>query len=370
KTCDMLDFSRVSFDKALRLNVESNSSEFWGKYKLIKLGDIASVQKGTAITSSDAVPGAYKVVAGGKDYAYIHNEYNRDENIITISASGANAGFVNYWSEKIFASDCTTVRGQDVTATKFIYYYLKSNQENIINNLQKGAAQPHVYPEDIKVLPVPVPPLEVQEQIVAECEQVEEQRTSLSKLIENLRGEIEKIVREESGKYLNSTLILEDMLVPINGGNIKIPKEDILKRGNIPVITQESGILISGYTENLETIKDLPLIVFGDHTCVFKHVDFEFIRGADGTQLLKFDSSKINIKYAYYYLNTINITNKDKYERHMKYLKLVSVPVPPLDVQQKLVVQVEQLEAKIAHAEANLKILAGKYASILNNYLN
>ena len=370
KTCDMLDFSRVSFDKALRLNVESNSSEFWGKYKLIKLGDIASVQKGTAITSSDAVPGAYKVVAGGKDYAYTHNEYNRDENIITISASGANAGFVNYWSEKIFASDCTTVRGQDVTATKFIYYYLKSNQENIINNLQKGAAQPHVYPEDIKVLPVPVPPLEVQEQIVAECEQVEEQRTSLSKLIENLRGEIEKIVREESGKYLNSTLILEDMLVPINGGNIKIPKEDILKRGNIPVITQESGILISGYTENLETIKDLPLIVFGDHTCVFKYVDFEFIRGADGTQLLKFDSSKINIKYAYYYLNTINITNKDKYERHMKYLKLVSVPVPPLDVQQKLVAQIEQIEAKIAHAEANLKILAGKYVSILNNYLN
>ncbi|MBR0097304.1 MAG: restriction endonuclease subunit S, partial [Synergistaceae bacterium] len=240
----------------------------------------------------------------------------------------------------------------------------------IINNLQKGAAQPHVYPEDIKVLPVPVPPLEVQEQIVAECEQVEEQRTSLSKLIENLRGEIEKIVREESGKYLNSTLILEDMLVPINGGNIKIPKEDILKRGNIPVITQESGILISGYTENLETIKDLPLIVFGDHTCVFKYVDFEFIRGADGTQLLKFDSSKINIKYAYYYLNTINITNKDKYERHMKYLKLVSVPVPPLDVQQKLVAQIEQIEAKIAHAEANLKILAGKYASILNNYLN
>ena len=54
----------------------------------------------------------------------------------------------------------------------------------------------------------------------------------------------------------------------------------------------------------------------------------------------------------------------------MKYLKLVSVPVPPLDVQQKLVAQIEQIEAKIAHAEANLKILAGKCAEILNNYLN
>ncbi|MEE6072081.1 N-6 DNA methylase, partial [Avibacterium paragallinarum] len=191
----MLDFKRSDFDKALRTSVQKKM-EIVSKYKVVSLIDFPTeIKKGKAITSKNAVAGDYKVVAGGKDFAYTHNEYNRDENTITISASGANAGFVNFWIEKIFASDCTTVRANNEVSTKYIFNYLQSIQENIFE-LARGAAQPHVYPDDIKKLPIPVPPLEIQQQIVTECEKIDEEYENSRMKIEEYRAKIAKIFNE------------------------------------------------------------------------------------------------------------------------------------------------------------------------------
>ncbi|MBQ3625817.1 MAG: N-6 DNA methylase, partial [Synergistaceae bacterium] len=373
KTCDMLDFSRVSFDKALRLNVESNSSEFWGKYKLIKLGDIASVQKGTAITSSDAVPGAYKVVAGGKDYAYTHNEYNRDENIITISASGS-AGFVNYWSEKIFASDCTTVRGQDVTATKFIYYYLKSHQGQIYN-LQKGANQQHVYPEDIANIPVPDVPQEIQRKIVLECDQVEEQRTSLSKLIETLKGEIENIFSEldelaVSGKKLS---LADASKFNVSIGK-RVLKSQLVQDGAIPVYSANVLEAFGYLDELLITDFSVPSILWGidgDWMTNYMPEECKFYP-TDHCGVLRCKTLDVSPRYMAHILNAEGkkIGFSRAHRASIDRVQGITFTVPNREVQDSKISQIEQLEAKIAHAEANLKILAGKCASILNNYLN
>ncbi|MDR2382485.1 MAG: restriction endonuclease subunit S [Prevotellaceae bacterium] len=123
-----------------------NADEKWEKKSL---GEIAEVIRGTMITEKQTKEGKVKVVAGGIDFSYYHSESNRKENTITLSGSGANAGFVNFWREKIFASDCTTVRGKTDLDTLLIYQHLKANQENIFRSA-KGSAQPHVYPSDIK----------------------------------------------------------------------------------------------------------------------------------------------------------------------------------------------------------------------------
>lgn len=135
---------------------------------------------------------------------------------------------------------------------------------------------------------------------------------------------------------------LGDTLVKVQGPQTKIPKEKIQKTGNVPVVTQESGTEISGYTENVKPITDLPLIVFGDHSCSFKYVDFNFVRGADGTQLIKVNNDYI-LKYVFEYLCTIKVDNRGKYERHFKYLKDVMIPKPPMDIQQKIVAECELL---------------------------
>lgn len=136
---------------------------------------------------------------------------------------------------------------------------------------------------------------------------------------------------------------LEDIVVKVEGSQTKIAKEDIQSEGKIPVITQETGNLIAGYTDNVQTINDLPLIVFGDHSCTFKYVDFEFVRGADGTQLIKIDN-QYNTKYVYEFLCSIEVENSGKYERHFKYLKSTKISLPPIDIQQQIVSECEKVD--------------------------
>jgi len=147
---------------------------------------------------------------------------------------------------------------------------------------------------------------------------------------------------------------IEKTLDKIIGNTTKISKKEILKNGKTPVITQEENSLISGYSNTDKPITDLPLIVFGDHSCTFKYIDFEFVRGADGTQLLK-PNSKVNKKYFYYIMQLIDIPNKDRYERHLKYLKNIKIPLPPKEIQQKIVDECEIVDSEVQKAEESIK---------------
>lgn len=147
---------------------------------------------------------------------------------------------------------------------------------------------------------------------------------------------------------------LGDILLKIDGYQTKIPKEEIQVKGTIPVITQEEGNLISGYTENKNVITDLPLIVFGDHSCTFKYVDFKFVRGADGTQLIKVKNDFV-LKYVYEYLNTVEIENSGKYERHFKYLKDVKIPSLPLNIQQQIVDECRKVDDEHNYSRVSIE---------------
>lgn len=210
---DMLDFEKAEFNKAISLNpVQGNPSLRGGaeaihanpfansKYKLVRLGDIKgiAIKKGKSITKKETKEGVIKVVAGGINYAYLHNEANRPENTITISASGANAGFVNFWQEEIFASDCTTINLDSDISIRFVFYILQSIQKNIYG-LARGAAQPHVYPKDIENIKIPFPDdLEIQKQIVSECEKIEKQYQTIRMSIEKYQ-ELIKAILAKSG---------------------------------------------------------------------------------------------------------------------------------------------------------------------------
>ena len=75
----------------------------------VKLGEVCLVRRGTTITKKQTVQGKVPVIGGGTKPTYFHNEANRYSNCITVSGSGASAGFVNKWDVPIFASDCSTV---------------------------------------------------------------------------------------------------------------------------------------------------------------------------------------------------------------------------------------------------------------------
>lgn len=139
-------------------------------YPLNKLGDICKVSKGTGITRDQVVDGNIPVIAGGQTPSCYHNQANRTGETITVSASGAYAGFIAYFDQPIFASDCSTIQSKDSRLLpKFLYRMLKYKQEEFYA-LQVGMGQPHVYPKDYLDFMLPLPPLSVQKEIVAEIE--------------------------------------------------------------------------------------------------------------------------------------------------------------------------------------------------------
>lgn len=107
-----------------------------------------------------------------------------------------------------------------------------------------------------------------------------------------------------------------------------IESKNILNEGLYPVITQDNGDFISGFTNENNPITDLPLIVFGDHSCTLRYIDFPFLRGADGTQIMYFEAD-LTI-YVYLFLQKIitQIPGYGKYERHYKYLKEFNIVIP------------------------------------------
>ena len=232
QTSSMLDYSKPSFDMQIRLSVDKKI-KVDSRYSLVRLGDVAEVLKGKSITSAQAKEGSVKVVAGGIDYAYLHNESNRPANTITISASGANAGFVNFWEEPIFASDCTTVRGRDDLHTKFLFNFLFSIQ-NQIYYLQKGSAQPHVYPDDIKLIQVPDIDDKLQEQIVSECEQVDDEYNYSRVSIEENRRKIAEAFVSLEGKANNSMKLSDKRVFDVSIGR-RVLNTEVNPNFSIPV---------------------------------------------------------------------------------------------------------------------------------------
>ena len=139
---------------------------FSGAWETKPLGDITKIQKGSLITQKSVVHGSIPVIAGGQKPAYYHNTANRPGKTITISASGAYAGFVALHNQPIFASDCSTISENSSFSIDFIYYYLVFNQ-SVIYNAQTGGAQPHIHPVDLMPLQVNLPPLPEQHAIAS-----------------------------------------------------------------------------------------------------------------------------------------------------------------------------------------------------------
>ncbi len=120
------------------------------------VGDIAVFKRGKTITKTQIVEGNVPVVAGGLEPAYYHNKANTIAPVITVSASGANAGFTKLYYNNVFASDCSFADAKTTPCLYYIYAFLKDNKLSI-DALQKGSAQPHVYAKDINAMGLIIP---------------------------------------------------------------------------------------------------------------------------------------------------------------------------------------------------------------------
>ena len=116
-----------------------------------------------------------------------------------------------------------------------------------------------------------------------------------------------------------------------NDKKTQTTSSNYLEHGKSPIVDQ-GQTLIAGYTDSNQLYRDVPVIVFGDHTRAIKWVDFEFSPGADGTQILK-ASDLLEARFAYYLLSNADIPNLG-YSRHMRELKEIYFRYPTDKVEQ------------------------------------
>jgi len=162
--------------------IDNLDAEEWGK---ISLGNKIKPRRGKSLQSKNMQPGDVPVVSGGLQPAGLHNESNTTAPVITISASGANAGFTALWGQDVWSADSSFI---DVTITPHIYFYylfLTRNQKRIYE-MQTGSGQPHIYPSHIELLELPNAPnrliAEFNDRIAASFEKIEQNKQEIQTL--------------------------------------------------------------------------------------------------------------------------------------------------------------------------------------------
>jgi len=339
---DLLTFDRIDFEKNISLSVKKKVKieEFWGTNNLQLLGEIAEIKKGTSITKEKTVNGTIPVIAGGKEPAYFHNEYNRKKNTITVSASGAYAGFINYFETPIFASDCNTIISIDENkiSTKLIYLFLKSIQNEIFG-LQRGQAQPHVYGDDLSNVKIPVPPIDIQKKLVTEIEVLEVKEQNAKEEVERYKETIVKLFNEAVSNADKTIRLSDENIFQVSIGK-RVLKNEFILNGKIPVYSA-NVIEPFGNIDKLliEDFSKASILwgIDGDWMVNYIPKDYPFYP-TDHCGILRVKDNSIDEKYLAFILEKegkafeFSRTKRASIDR----IQGIKIPVPSLSEQQKI----------------------------------
>lgn len=373
---EMIDFKDSILKKEITLK-KKHELNVVSQYPVVKLMEFNNgnifIKKGTSIVKEQTnQEGKIKVVAGGKEFAYYHDKANREKNVITISASGAYAGYVNFYEEEIFASDCTTVQTDNSVLTKYVYYYLKSLQEDIYQ-LQKGSGQPHVYPKDIEKIPIPQLPLNIVNEIVKNCEKIEKKYEQTRMKIEEYQKQIKdifeslEVVKNPGGGYkLNDKKTFQ-----LSIGK-RILNSELTEKG-IPVysanVFEPFGMIDKYLIQDFSKVSIL-WGIDGDWMVNILPKGYEFYP-TDHCGVLRVDESIIHPRYVAYVLQKEGerIGFSRNFRASLDRVKDVTFVAPSLEVQNKAMKQVEELEQKIKMLNKNQLNLTDEISKIVTTYI-
>ncbi|AGL71548.1 restriction endonuclease subunit S [Helicobacter pylori UM066] len=168
-----------------------------------KLGEVCEIIRGKRVTKKEILDkGKYPVVSGGIGFMGYLNEYNREENTITIAQYGT-AGFVNWQNQKFWANDvCFSVIPKETLINRYLYYVL-TNMQNYLYSISNRSAIPYsISSNNIMQITIPIPPLEIQQEIVKILDQFSVLTTDL---LAGIPAEIE--ARKKQYEYYREKLL-------------------------------------------------------------------------------------------------------------------------------------------------------------------
>ncbi|GAA9066286.1 hypothetical protein Taitung257_11760 [Helicobacter pylori] len=346
-----------------------------------KLGEVCDFQKGKSITKKAVTFGKVPVISGGRQPAYYHNEANRSGETIAISSSGVYAGYVSYWDIPVFLADSFSVSPKQKTLMpKYLFHYLTTQQDAIHATKSTGGI-PHVYSKDLQNFLIPIPPLEIQQEIVKILDAFTELNTELNTELKarkkqyqyyqnmlldfkginsNHKDAKEKLVQKTYPKRLKSLLQtlapkgvefrkLGEVCESTNKKTLKISEvSEVKNKGMYPVIN--SGRDLYGYYHDFNNDgENITIASRGEYAGFVNYFNEKFFAGGLCYPYKVKDTNELLTKFLYFYLKTNeiqimeNLVSRGSIPALNKAdIETLTIPIPPLEIQQEIVKILDQ----------------------------
>lgn len=252
----------------------------------------------------------------------------------------------------ITAVDCSIIRLDErrIIPSFFVYFTQSETYLSAVAALCTGTTRSRISRSALGRIEVPLPPLDKQKRIVSVLDQAFAALDHASaNAEENLRAARDMFSAELQWQFClaqkdANPLPFESLCEPLTP-TVKLKRQDYLEKGTYPVVSQEA-VLISGYWNDRSAVMGTegPVVVFGDHTCCLKYVDFDFVVGADGTKVLQ-PFIGVDAKFLYYGLRSQPI-KQTGYARHYKLLRETFLPDLSIHEQRRITEHLDEVDAE------------------------
>lgn len=333
-----------------------------------ELGNVAEVYTGEQFNKRDMEEvGLYPVINGGILPSGYSDKYNETANTITVSQGGASAGYVNFIKVRFWlGAHCYAIKPKSyILNNKFMYYCIK-HQENKLMRSQEGAGIPSLNRKKLNSILIPVPPLEVQQEIVRILDsftsleaELEAELEARKKQYEHYRGELlsfakkpEILEREQSWRALGEIALRH------SGTNITAAQMKSLHTCGAPIRVFAGGATIAdvNYSDipNKDVITEVSIIVKSRGYIDFEYYDRPFSHKNEMWSYTIHDPA-FNPKFVYYYLrNQKKLLQKLAEATSVKIPQLsvkdtdnLKIPVVPLPEQNRIVAVLDKFDALV-----------------------
>lgn len=258
--------------------------------------------------------------------------------------------------------------------SKFLNYFLTQLRYSgfFISIAQHAVNQSSLNQQKLKAIEIPLPPLPEQRRIVARIEELFSHLDAGVAALRHAKAQLQRyrqsvLAAAFSGDLIGkqnpidcntdvpvgwSEAVFGDVVENVSINEKKLPQKQYAESGRFPVVDQGQDF-IGGYSDDASRLvsENLPLLVFGDHTRIFKYLSQPFIPGADGVKVLK--PKGVSEKWLFYIGQALDFPDKG-YARHFSHLKKARLLIPPLCEQHQIVAEVEARTTAIDHLEAEL----------------
>ena len=311
------------------------------QYPHVKFSDVCEIisTRGHQILQSEIkTTGIYPVVSQSENLIEGYSDFKNPITKLPLVLFGDHTCCVKIIKKPfVVGADGTKLFFSHKHEIKFLFLYLQLCAEKLID----GKYRRHF--SDLCKFDIPLPPLPIQQEIVARLEKelakVDEMAESFKRMAELADEEFKSVLSETFEHVDGKHIRFESICKTVSTRGHQILQSEINKVGKYPVISQSEN-LIEGYSDFDNPIMEVPLVLFGDHTCCVKKIEKPFVVGADGTKLLYSDIHTIDFLYYFLVWCSPKLTD-GKYRRHFSDLSKMEIPLLDISTQQIIVSKLE-----------------------------